>query len=106
MLPGLPPDFGSTVHGTIQAYGDTVVYRPQNAAEVTLKALVQQPSDRMLMADASQDGMVVYFSAVDVPTRPLQFDRVVVAGQERTIDSSEPEGANSQVFAWRCWVIG
>jgi CRISPR/Cas system CMR subunit Cmr6 (Cas7 group RAMP superfamily) len=106
MIPGIPLTFGSIIHEAIRAYGDEVIYRSQRAAGVTLRALVQQPADRTLLGDASQDGMVVYLSAVDVPTRPEQFDRIVIAGQERTIDSAEPEGANSQVYAWRCWVIG
>jgi hypothetical protein len=107
MLSPLPATLGTDIASAIHAYGEPVVYRSQaGGADVPLIARVERPTDKALAGDAAQDDMVVFIAPADLPQRPVRFDRLVIAGAERTIETADPEGAGGVVLAWRCKLIG
>ena len=103
----IPASFTDYIHRALQKAGETVVYKPAGAAEVTLKASVQSPTEAGLVQDAQQTTYVVFLSAKDVTTQPKKFDRLFIRGADYAIEADAGGiGAGGTITAWQCMVTG
>jgi hypothetical protein len=100
--PGLAPVFASLVRGA----GETVEVRPATGAPATVRASVQSPASAVLTNDAIQEGLLVYISPLDLAAIPQQFDKIIVRGQERTVQESHSIEADGKPLMWQMLVLG
>ena len=104
----IPADFASIVKAVIAGAGDDVVWTPQDGGTpVALRGSVQRPGTSLLTGDAIQEGYVVFvagdaFGAI----QPARFDRLLIAGHDRSVEEVVPIQAGNEVLAWQLRVLG
>ena len=104
----IPPDFGAIIKAVIAGAGDDLVWTPQDGgAPLPLRGSVQRPGSAMLTGDAIQEGFLVYVAGDAFgATQPARFDRLLIAGQDRSVEEVVPIQAGDQILAWQLRVLG
>lgn len=103
----LPPGFVATIAKHIHLYGEPLEYQPgqpAGAAAKTVRALVQRPGQSVLIGDATQETLVVWIAAGDLPERPVRFDRLKIGGESHAVEEAHEHRAGASIIAWevRC----
>lgn len=102
----LPTSYVSDIANVIRGGGEDVTYVPLTGASVALKASVQNPYDVGLIADASQEALVLFVSTLDLAEKPVEFDRFLVRGRTRTVNEAHGVAASNTTIAWQVLVSG
>lgn len=77
---------GNLFKQALSRYGEPVELHPKNGRISYIRASVQSEVQEPLVNDYDQSKFIVYISPLDVPEKPLKFDRMLVRGETYALD--------------------